>query len=240
MNGEILSAPAIGPRAVVVRTVDGKLRGLALADGNELWLQEQQVPRLSLRGVARPTIAGDLAICGFDNGKVVAVNPTTAPLPGRRRGASNGRTELERLVDIDSARRVSDQDVFVVGFQGKVAMLVARHRSGLVGARCLELSRPRLDDDNLYITSADGEVSGAHSAHGRRSGDQKALLHRGLSAPALSDDAVVVADYQGYVHWLDKATGDIAARVSTEQGSASATRRWSPAISSSSSTIAAT
>jgi hypothetical protein len=29
----------------------------------------------------------------------------------------------------------------------------------------------------------------------------------------LTDNAVVTADFQGYVHWLDKATGELAARV---------------------------
>src|SRR5207248_3522037 len=39
--------------------------------------------------------------------------------------------------------------------------------------------------------------------------------HRGLSRLATTDDAVVVGDFQGYVHWLDKSSGALAARVST-------------------------
>ena len=42
---------------------------------------------------------------------------------------------------------------------------------------------------------------------------QKALAYRGLSAPAVIGDHVVVADFEGYVHFLDKSTGEIAARV---------------------------
>ena len=39
---------------------------------------------------------------------------------------------------------------------------------------------------------------------------QSALLHRGLTAPAnMDDNAIVLADFQGYVHWLDKASGTI-------------------------------
>ncbi len=45
--------------------------------GKELWQVEQQVPRLSLRGTATPVIAKDLAIWGFDNGKVMAVSLVT-------------------------------------------------------------------------------------------------------------------------------------------------------------------
>jgi outer membrane protein assembly factor BamB len=47
---------------------------------------------------------------------------------------------------------------------------------------------------------------------------QGVLLHRGLSAPADMTDAIVVGDFQGYVHWLDKASGALMAR--TKAGSA--------------------
>jgi pyruvate/2-oxoglutarate dehydrogenase complex dihydrolipoamide acyltransferase (E2) component len=72
-----------------------------------------------------------------------------------------------------------------------------------------------IDADNIYMASADGEIAALTRRTGAEVWHQKALLHRGLSAPAVSDEAVVVADFQGYVHWLDKSTGAIAARVST-------------------------
>jgi hypothetical protein len=70
-----------------------------------------------------------------------------------------------------------------------------------------------LDDDALYIANADGEVVALRRRTGAEIWRQKALLHRGLSAVALTDNAVVTADYQGNVHWLDKATGELAARA---------------------------
>ena len=73
INAELLSAAAIGNGLVIVRAVDGKLHGLSARDGSENWVVDQQVPRLSLRGTSRPIIAGDFAVCGFDNGRVVAV-----------------------------------------------------------------------------------------------------------------------------------------------------------------------
>jgi outer membrane protein assembly factor BamB len=216
VNGEILSAPSVGAHAVIVRTGDGRLRGLALADGKELWQQEQAVPRLSLRGVARPTIAGDVAICGFDNGKVVAVNSNDGSVSWETPVAPpRGRTELERLVDIDSAVRVAGQDVYVVGFQGKVAMLSLETGQVWWSHDASSYRSLGLDDDNVYMTSADGEVEALTRRTGAVVWDQKALLNRNLSAPALMEEAVVVADFQGYVHWLDKTTGAIGARVHT-------------------------
>jgi outer membrane protein assembly factor BamB len=211
---EILAAPAVTPKIVVVRGVNGKLQGLSMDDGHELWQQKQTVPKLSLRGTASPIVAGDVAVTGFDNGRVVAsalndgssVWETQLQIPA-------GKTDIDRLVDIDTAAHVIGNDVYVVGFQGKVAMIALD--SGQIWWSH-ELSSYRglaLDDDNVYISTADGDVVALKRRTGVELWRQKALGHRGLSGPAVAGDAIVVADYQGYVHWLDKATGAIWGRV---------------------------
>ena len=214
LNGEILAAPAVSERAVAVRTVDGKLRALSPKDGHELWTQEQQVPRLSLRGTSRPVIAGDFVLCGFDNGKVVAINNADGSVQWEAViQAPHGRTELERLVDIDSTPRVLGPDVFTVGFQGRVARLNLENGQVWWQHDASSYRGIALDDDALYIAMADGEVVAMRPRTGAEIWRQKALLHRGLSSVAVTDNAVVVADYKGYVHWLDKATGGLAART---------------------------
>ena len=120
----MLSAPAIASDAVVVRTVAGVLLGLSREDGKILWREEQQIPRLTLRGAAAPVVAGNAAICGFDNGRVIAAETRNGEVLWEQLvSAPSGRTELERMVDIDAAVKVSGVDVFVAGFQGRVAML---------------------------------------------------------------------------------------------------------------------
>ena len=168
INGEVLAPPAISEKFAAVRTGDGKLRGLALSDGHELWIQEQQVPRLSLRGTARPVISGDTVLCGFDNGKVVAVNSNDGSVQWEATVTPpHGRTELERLADIDSAVLVSGQNVYGVGFQGRVAMLALD--TGQVWWSH-ELSSYRgmgLDDEALYVSTAEGEVVALRAQDGR-------------------------------------------------------------------------
>jgi outer membrane protein assembly factor BamB len=216
LNGEVLAPAAISERLIAVRTVDGKLHALSPADGHELWSQEQQVPRLSLRGTARPVIAGDLVLCGFDNGKVLAANMNDGSVQWEATiTPPHGRTELERLADIDSAVRVSGRDVYTIGFQGRVAMLALETGQLWWSREASSYRGLTLDDDALYMATTDGELVALKARTGAEIWRQKALLHRGLSAPAIMDHAVVVGDFQGYVHWLDKASGALAARVAT-------------------------
>lgn len=214
VGGEVLAAPAVGEGVVVVRTVDGRLLGLDAATGKENWREEQQVPRLTLRGSGKPAVAGNLAVCGFDNGRVLAVNAGDGQILWEATVTpARGRTELERLVDIDSAVKISGNDVFVVGYQGRAAMLASD--SGQVWWS-RELSSYRgldFDDDAVYVSTADGEVVALRRRTGVEIWRQDAFKRRGLSAPSAVGPYVAIADFQGYVHWLDKATGTLVART---------------------------
>jgi outer membrane protein assembly factor BamB len=214
LNGEVLAPPTISEHLIAVRTVDGKLHALSPQDGHELWVQEQGVPRLSLRGTARPIIVGELVLCGFDNGKVVAVNMGDGSVLWEATVTPpHGRTELERLADIDSAVGVSGHDVYAVGFQGRVAMLALETGQIWWSHEVSSYRGLTLDGDTVYVATSDGEVVALRARTGVELWRQKALLHRGLSTVAVMDNALVTGDFQGYLHFLDKETGALAARV---------------------------
>jgi len=214
LNGEVLAPPAISSKLIVVRTSDGRLHAVSPADGHELWVQEQAVPRLSLRGTSYPVIAGDLVLCGFDNGKVLAVNAGDGSVQWEAQVTPpHGRTELERLVDIDSAVSVQGKDVYAVGFQGRVAMLALDTGQVWWSHEASSYRGLTYDDEDLYVVDADGEIVAMKARTGAEIWRQKALQFRRLSAPAIMDNTVVLGDFQGYVHFVDKATGALAARV---------------------------
>ena len=213
INSELLSAPAISEKIVVMRSVDGRLHGFDASDGKELWSVEQQVPRLSLRGTAIPVIAKEIAVSGFDNGKVMAVSLTTGDTVWDTALATpHGRTELDRLVDVDSAVSVIGDNVFATGFQGRTAM-IALDSGQIWWAHDMSSYRGlAADEENLYVTESDGSVVALRQRDGSEIWRNDKLKRRGLSTPAVTSTAIAVADYQGYLHWLDKQTGELVAR----------------------------
>ena len=92
---EIRATPVIDNDQLFVRSVDGKLRSLALVDGNEQWVVSRRVPALSLTGNSEPLVYGELVFAGFDDGKLIAYDrangkirwESTISVPG-------GRTEI--------------------------------------------------------------------------------------------------------------------------------------------------
>jgi outer membrane protein assembly factor BamB len=214
INSEILAAPAIGSGAVIVRTVDGRVSSLRASDGKPVWSAEQQVPKLSLRGTAKPIIAGDLVLSGFDNGRVMALALADGATAWEIAvSPPAGRTELERMVDIDTSIKAIDADIYAVTFQGKVAR-IDRDSGQVQWSRDVSsYSGLANDDDGLYVTSSEGALLKI----GRRTGvelwKQDVLTRRRLSAPAVLGSLVAVADLQGYVHFFEAANGELAARV---------------------------
>ncbi len=214
LSSEVLAAPVVATDLVLVRTVDGKLYALEAAGGKQRWVADQQVPRLTLRGTSKPVVAGELAISGFDNGRLMAVtlaagNPAWDVAVGQPRGSS----ELQRLIDIDSPPAVDGDDVFAVAFQGRAVRLA--HDTGLeIWSHEVSSYRGLVADAlGVYVSTAEGEVIKLDRASGAQRWDQKALLRRSLSAPVLQGHAVVVADFEGVIHWLSTEDGAFLARA---------------------------
>ena len=214
VNSELLSAPAIGENVVALRSVDGRLHAFNSQTGKELWSVEQQVPRLSLRGTATPIITKDVAISGFDNGKIMAVSLGNGDTVWDTALASpHGRTELDRLVDIDSAVRVVGDNVFAAGYQGRTAMLALESGQIWWSHDMSSYRGLAADDENIYVTQSDGIIVAMRQRDGSEVWRNDKVKLRALSAPVVIDSAIAIADFQGYVHFLDKNTGALVARV---------------------------
>ncbi len=219
LSSEPLSRPLLAKGRVIVRTVDGRLQCLDATNGTVRWTYEGNVPKLSLRGTAPPVLdeAGDAVIDGFDDGRLVALDISTGDVLWTANiDTPTGRTELDRLADIDAAAAVSGKDVFVAGYHGKVAMLDLDNGQPWWSKDASSYRGFGLDDKVLYLATAGGEVTALRRLDGNQQWQQSALLHRALTAPVVSNDSLVVGDYEGYVHWLSRTDGSIQARTSTD------------------------
>lgn len=217
VSSEVLAAPRRGGDVVVARTVDGALFGLDAADGRQLWRYSQPVPLLSLRGVGEPHIEGGIVVAGFDNGRVAAVSLQDGrPLWETALALPRGRTELERMVDVDAGLVVRDGVVYAAGYQGRIAALTLDSGRLLWTREFSTWSGLAVAGSELYVSDAEGQLWALARSNGGTLWKQDALRGRVLSAPAVQGGTVVVADFEGYLHWLTREDGALAARARVE------------------------
>ena len=210
---EILAAPALGGERVILRSADGRLIGLNAETGDEVWVIEEEVPRLSLRGTAGPTIAASFAVCGFDNGRLMAVDVVSGEIVWEQIiTPPTGRSDLERLVDIDGRAVAVGRELYVTGFQGQVASLLLESGQLIWAREMSSYQAPGVDWTNAFVATDDGDVVALSRANGVEQWRNELLLRRELSAPVAFGRYVVVGDLEGYLHFIDAASGSIDAR----------------------------
>jgi outer membrane protein assembly factor BamB len=218
VTSEVLSPPQAGEGVVVVRTVDGKLFGLSAIDGQRLWIYDRGVPTLTLRGTSTPAIAEGTAVCGFDGGRLVAVSLQTGqPLWETRIALPTGRSELERMVDIDSNIVVVDRTVYVVSFQGRTAAVDLDSGAILWRRDMSSHAGLGVDDKSVYVTDDQSHVWSLDRDSSASVWRQTDLQARQLTSPVRFGNHIIVGDFAGYVHWLRVDDGEIVGRIQVDK-----------------------
>jgi outer membrane protein assembly factor BamB len=206
---EVLSIPVIGQDIVVVRTTDGSVIALNEKNGGNLWQYEYNVPPLSIRGTSSPIIVEDNVIDGYDNGKLMALRLADGKFVWEAGIAlPKGRSEVERLVDLDADPIEVGGVIFISGYRGGIGAISAL--DGDILWRNEEISSYSglsFDHRNLYLADSESSVLQLDQRTGRSLWTQKDLHQRKLTAPVYYSNYVVVGDYQGYVHWLSSDDG---------------------------------
>jgi outer membrane protein assembly factor BamB len=214
VSSEVLSVPVIAAGVVVVRTIDGRVRALNAITGKRLWIYNRKEPVLTLRGNSSPVIDGNVVHVGFDNGKLVALTLDRGQLLWESAIAvPRGRSELERMVDIDGELMLKDGIAYVTAYQGRVAALTLDAGSLLWTRELSSYAGLGIDRRNVYVTDDSSQVLALDRNTGASLWRQEKLMWRTLKAPAVVDDYVVVADFEGYLHWLSSEDGHFVARV---------------------------
>jgi outer membrane protein assembly factor BamB len=211
---EVLAAPRAAQGVVVVRSSDGNFTGLDAASGERLWGYNYTVPVLTLRGTSAPLLARDAVIAGLDNGKLLLLALGSGAALGEKTiAAPRGRTELERLTDIDAEPRLVDNEVYIAAYQGNVSAVDLRGGNTVWSRDFSSHAGLDVDAERVYVVDEEDGVWALDRRSGATLWRQTELQRRALSAPVASGAYVVVGDFAGFLHWLDKDSGRIRGRL---------------------------
>ena len=129
-----------------------------------------------------------------------------------------GNTELERISDITSDPVVDDEQVCAIAFQGRVACFDTAQGSPLWNRDISSDKGMMVLRKYLYLSDTGGSVIALDKTSGSTVWKNSELLLRGVTAPYALGNFVVVGDFEGYLHGLNREDGKFAARIKLDGG----------------------
>lgn len=213
VGNEVIAAPAIGQGRVFVRSNDGRVTAFDGATGERRWFWNHDLPSLTVRGNDAPSLGPGVVFVGNDDGTITMLAMDDGrPLWDVAVGQPEGRTELDRMADVDGTPVLEGGTVFATSYKRRTAAIDGPNGRPVWFAEHGGAGRPAVAPDRVVVAEPAGGVFGLDKQSGGALWQQPGLARRGVTGAAVSGEYAVVADFEGYVHWLRLDNGDFAAR----------------------------
>jgi len=219
VSSAVIASPLITPDRIIVRSNDGRVFGLDPVDGSRKWVFDRGLPTLSVRGNSSPVLGQGITYIGYDDGSVIALRIEDGLRVWEQIVAEpDGRTELDRMADIDGEMQVGADEVVATSYHGTTMSMRNSNGAPLWARDVGSHSGVALLADKVVLADKAGNVWALDRNSGADIWKQDALQRRWLTTPAIQGDFAVVGDVEGYLHWLRLDNGQLAGRIRVEKG----------------------
>ena len=218
LSGSVLTPALITNNRVILSANDGFLHGLSLQTGQSVWQFATQVPAISVRGSAAPTLLDSkTALIATADGRLHAVT-TDSGLPqwSRRVGIGTGSSEVERMSDVDGKPIVDNNQLFAISYSGQLLGIDLASRQVMFVNELASLKSLAVNNQQVIATSLDGKVVAYNRSNGEILWESEELAYRHLTNPVMIGNYIAVGDLDGVIHLFDPASGKIVSRVQTK------------------------
>lgn len=213
LSSESIAPVAVDQTQVYVRTVDGHLTALARDNGQQNWTYEAALPVLTVHGTSAPLLVNEFVISGFANGKLFALDRELGiPRWDVRLAIPEGRSELERLVDLDGTPLLDNDIVYATAYHGKLAAIAANGKP-IWDNELSSYFGPAKGLGNIYVVTDQDHVQAYDQVNGASVWSAEVYAGRYLGAPVVYNNALAVTDFEGYLHLLSQVDGSTVGRI---------------------------
>ena len=218
LSSEVLATPILLDNKVIVRSTDGNIMAFVATTGSITWNYKQTIPALTLYGSSAPVISRDKIFTGLENGRLIALSPSNGEVMWDIALAiPKGRSEINRLVDIDGRAELYGQALYVSSFQGRVAAVDVIQGQFLWARPFSSNTGVTVDSAAIYSTDDQSHIWAIDRFSGATLWKQDKLQARAVTRPVISGEYLLVGDYAGYVHVLSRSDGSFVARLNLNE-----------------------
>jgi len=223
VSSEVIAPPRVSGTIVIVFSGDGRVYGLAAADGKTAWVDQRINPPLTVRNSAGGVVSRGGLLVGTPGGRLLAVDTQTGTVAWEGAVATpRGATELERIADVTSLPYIDENEVCAAAYQGRVACFELVRGSLIWSRDVSSLAGITADAQRLYVVDDKGVVHAFDRSNGASVWKQDVLAKRRIGGPQLVGDDLGVVDVEGYLHVLSRTDGAYVGRLATDGSLATA------------------
>lgn len=217
LSGALISPSLIQAGRVITVANDGNVFAHDLASGQEIWAYRLPNAQFSLRGQAAPVLADPRTVLiASANAYVYALDILSGvPRMQRRVAVSSGRSDVQRLIDIDGDPVMAGQFLVTTSYQGQVTVTDLASQQVVWSEDASSIQRPEVFDNKVFVAQTDGKLTAFDLSSGEQLWQNDSLLHRQLSNPVVLGQDLVVGDLDGVLHLIDPNSGQLVGRSKT-------------------------
>ena len=217
LSGAILSPSLIQSGRVITIANDGTVFAHDAVSGQQVWAYKLPSVQFSLRGQPAPVRLDDRTILvASANAYVYGLDVISGvPRFQRRVAISEGRSDIQRLIDIVGDPVVAGQYLVTTSFQGQVTVTDLATQRVVWSEDASSTNRPEVSGDKVFVSTVDGKLNAYSLSTGQLAWQNEELLNRQLSNPVMLGQSLVVGDMDGVIHLLDPASGKLVGRAKT-------------------------
>lgn len=217
LSGALLSPSLVQAGRVITLANDGTVFAHNLTTGQQVWAYKLQNAQFSLRGLASPVnLDGRTVLVASSNAYVYAIDALSGvPRMQRRVAVNNGRSDIQRLNDIDGDPVVAGRFMVTSSFQGQITVTDLAAMQVVWSEDASSNKRPEVAENKVFVAKTDGKLVAYDLGTGQLVWENDSLLNRQLSNPVMLGSDLVVGDLDGVLHLLDPNSGQLVGRSKT-------------------------
>ncbi|MCH7387107.1 outer membrane protein assembly factor BamB [Acinetobacter modestus] len=217
LSGAILSPSLIQAGRVITIANDGTVFAHDAVTGQQVWAYKLPNVQFSLRGQPAPVRLDErTVVVASANAYVYALDVISGvPRFQRRVAVSDGRSDIQRLIDVVGDPVVAGQYLVTTSFQGQVTTTDLTTQRVVWSEEASSTNSAEVSGDKVFVSTADGKLNAYDLATGELLWQNEELLNRQLSNPVMLGQNLVVGDLDGVIHLIDPNTGKLIGRAKT-------------------------
>ncbi|ALB01283.1 outer membrane protein assembly factor BamB [Francisella persica ATCC VR-331] len=209
----IFSQPTIYDNSIYLQTHDGSVSAFDARNGSKEWSVSNNIPEITLPSNSSPIVLNNTVMVGNAFGAVLGFTiksgDRTINIPI---AISHGSSPTDKMVDITSNPMLYDHYLIFAAYQGAIVALDKDNGKMLWAKKASIINNMAINNGVIFTTQDNSELKAYDIQTGDTVWTQDILKWRKITAPVYYKGLIVVADYQGYLHFFNSLNGEYLGR----------------------------